>query len=78
MLPRCELLGPSTLLPLLHDTGLLHGLLDRSCTSASGQLGECVGCEDEVAVGEGLAGDGSGGAVDERLYSHVSVTSETL
>lgn len=73
-LPRRELLCPSTLLPFLHDPGLLHRLLDRSGASAPRQLGKCVRGQDEMTVGEGLAGDGSGGAVDQRLEPGVSTS----
>lgn len=60
-----ELLGPGRSLPLLRDTRLLESLLDGTRTGGAGELGEGVGGEDEVAVGEGLAGDRGGGALNE-------------
>lgn len=63
-LASSELLAPARSGPLVGDAGLLERLLDGTGASSAGELGDGVRGKDEVAVGEGLAGDT--GAVDER------------
>lgn len=67
-LPGSQLLGPSALLPLLQNTGLLNGLLEGTGADSAGKRGDGVGSKDEVSVRKLLAGDRCGGAVNECLF----------
>lgn len=64
-LTSSELLGPGGRSPLVLNARLLESLLDGTRAGTAGELGEGVRGEDEVAVGELLAGDASSGAVNE-------------
>lgn len=62
-----QLLRPTRPTPLGIHIALLQSLLDGSRARRAWEGGERVGGEDEVAVGDGLTGDGGGWAVDEGL-----------
>ena len=61
------LLGPARLVPSLNNRLLLEVLLDDASSGGAGELSDAERGEGEVLEGEGLAGNGGCGTINDGL-----------